>query len=143
MKLTPFENEMIDSLIWQIKGYKEGCVTERATNRTLRASLRRINHRVLGHSVDSIKAQSTHNDHAVPVKIIVAMLMEEPELTKERVLSILGEFYVSVTISKHEHISVLKTLGLESDMPKNWDGVDPFARYKTAGIEIVKNEQSN
>lgn len=29
MQLTPFENEIIESLIWQIKGYKEGFVSLR------------------------------------------------------------------------------------------------------------------
>jgi len=49
-------------------------------------------------------------------------------------------FKLESAISKHEHIAILKKLGLESDMPSNWNGVDPFARYKYAGIEIIENQ---
>jgi len=49
MNLTLFENEIIDSLLWQIKGYKDGYVSERATNRILSVSLCRIKHRLIGH----------------------------------------------------------------------------------------------
>lgn len=138
MKLTPFENEIIDSLLWQVKGFKEGHVTERATNRVLRASLRRVKHRISGYSTESTKAKTTHIDHAVPVKIIIKLLMESPELTKEGILEVLRKFYISVTISEHEHTSVLKNLGLESEMPENWNGIDPFARYKRARIKVIK-----
>lgn len=139
MRLTPFENEVVDSLLWQIKGFKEGYVTERATNRILRASLRRIKHRLVGYSAESAKTSSTDNDHAVPVKIIIKMLMEAPELSKDVAIDLLSRFYISVTITRREHTVVLKELDLESEMPSNWDGVDPLARYKQAGIEIIEN----
>ena len=74
------------------------------------------------------------------MKVIIEMLIDTPELTKDIALKILSKFYVSVTISKHEHISILKKLGLESEMPENWDGIDPFARYKYAGIEIIDKQ---
>lgn len=140
MNLTPFESEIVDSLLWQIKGFKDGQVSERATNRILRATLRRIKHKVAGHSIESVNASSTNKDHAIPVKVIIKMLMETSELTKESALGILGKFYISVTITKQEHISVLKKLGLESEMPENWDGNDQFARYKHAGIEVVEDK---
>jgi len=66
--------------------------------------------------------------------------MDSPELTKDIIVETLSNFYVSVTISKHEHIAVLKKKGLESDMPSNWNRVDPYARYKYAGIEIIENQ---
>lgn len=53
MNLTPFESEIVDSLLWKIKGFKEGHVSERATNRVLRASLRRVKHRLVGYSFES------------------------------------------------------------------------------------------
>ena len=137
MNLTSFESEIIDSLLWQIRGFKEGHVSERATNRVLRASLRRVKHRLAGFSAESSNALSTNNDHAVPVKVVVKMLIDTPELTKDAVLEVLNKFYVSVVISEHEHTSTLKDLGLESEMPENWDGIDPFARYKHARIEII------
>lgn len=139
MKLTKFEEEIVASLLWQIRGCKEHYVTERATNRVLRASIRRIKLRPAGCSIESMNSIETDNDHAVPVKVIIQYLMDEPSLTKDRVIEILDRFYVSVTISKQEHVSVLRTLGLESKMPDGWDVVDPFARYKHAGIELLLN----
>jgi hypothetical protein len=53
------------------------------------------------------------------------------------VLDVLRKFCVSVIISEHEHNSILKRNGFESDMPANWDGEDPFARYKAVGIEVL------
>ena len=139
MKLTEFESEIVDSLLWQIQGFKENRVSERATNRILRASIRRIKHRLAGHSVESRNSieKENENDHAVPVKVIIQMIMDTPNITKDQVIDILSKFYVSVTISKHEHVSVLRASALDSDMPDDWDRVDCLARYKSAGIDVV------
>ena len=104
MNLTPFESEIVDSLLWQIKGFKEGHISERATNRILRASLRRIKHRLVGYSIESISALSTDNDHVVPVKVIIKILMDSSELTKDIIVETLSNFYVSVTI---QNMSIL------------------------------------
>lgn len=143
MKLTPFESEIVDSLIWQIKGFKNGYVSERATNRVLRASLRRIKHRIVGASQNGRTAQRQATDHAVPVKVIINMLMTAPELDRDVVLEILKKFYVSVILSEDEHKISLNNIGLESDMPSYWDGEDPLARYKAAGIKVESLESNN
>ena len=91
MNLTPFKYEIIDSLLWQIKGFKEGEVSERATNRILRASLRRIKPRLIG----CTKVTATNNDHDVPVKVIVQLLPGTQDLSKISVIDILGKFYTS------------------------------------------------
>ncbi|MGD8690597.1 MAG: hypothetical protein PVI37_11735 [Gammaproteobacteria bacterium] len=142
MKLTSFESEIVDSLIWQVKGFQSGCVSERATKRVLRASLRRIKHRIVGASRKGITAQRQTRDHAVPVKVIISVLMEAREPDRTFVLSTLNNFYVSVLLCEEEHVIVLKSLGLESDMPPDWDGEDPFARYKAAGIEVLPLESN-
>lgn len=143
MKLTPFESEIVDSLIWQVKGFKTGFVSERATNRVLRASLRRIKHRTVGVSENGTSAQRQAKDHAVPVKVIISTLMEAPVLDRDFVLETLSQFYVSVILSEDEHVVVLKNLGLESDMPPDWDGKEPFARYRVAGIEVLPLKSNN
>ena len=38
-----------------------------------------------------------------------------------------------VTTEEHKRLS---DAGLRSKMPKDWDGKDPFARYKIVGIEV-------
>jgi hypothetical protein len=140
MNLTRFESEIVDSLLWQIKGFKDGYVSERATNRILRASLRRIKHRLIGYSEESKKETATDKDHAIPIKVIIQMLMEEPNLSKNVTIEILRQFYISVTITKYEHTVLLKKLGLASKMPNDWNGVDPLARYKKAGIQVVETK---
>lgn len=140
MKLTPFESEIIDSILWQIKGFKNGVVTERATNRILRASIRRIKTTNIGFSLESEKETDNENDHAIPVKIIIEMIMDSKNINKESILQVLSKYYVSVVITRKEHKITLKKHGLESDMPSNWNNIDPLARYKAAGIKIIENK---
>jgi hypothetical protein len=140
MKLTPFEGEVIDSILWQIKGFKEGIVTERATNRILRASIRRIKTTNIGFSLESEKETNNENDHAIPVKVIIKMILDSKNINKESILKVLSKYYVSVVITKKEHKITLKKHGLESEMPTNWNTIDPLARYKAAGIEIIENK---
>ena len=33
-------------------------------------------------------------------------------------------------------------LRLRSRMPAGWDGIDPFARYRVAGIELVEADNA-
>ena len=89
MKLTPFESEVIDSILWQIKGFKEGVVTERATNRILRASIRRIKTTNIGFSLESEKETNNENDHAIPVKIVIKMIIDSKNINKESILKVL------------------------------------------------------
>jgi len=36
----------------------------------------------------------------------------------------------------------LNSLGLRSRMPAGWDGMDPFARYRVAGIELLEADNA-
>ena len=56
--ITKFEDEAIDSILWQLEGYWNGRVTKRATARILRASLRRVNPPIAAHSVQSLRASA-------------------------------------------------------------------------------------
>lgn len=135
MQLTPFEREIIDSLVWQVEGFKCGRVKERATNRILRATLRRIEHRVIASSLEARDVSRPDRDHVVPVKTISDMLKNKDDVSAESFIAILEQFYLSVEISVSEH-QRLNSLGLGRDVPRNWDGKDLFARYKEAGIPI-------
>ena len=136
MELTDFESEIIDSLLWQVKGFKNGHVSERATKRILRASIRRIKSKNIGFSSASENETKNDEDHAVPVKVIIQMIMDSKNIDRASIIEILDKFFVSVTITKKEHKETLKNNGLESDMPNDWDFNDPFARYKSVGIKI-------
>jgi len=81
---------------------------------------------------------TTDNDHAIPVKVIIKMLMDKPSLSEKVIIEILRQFYVSVTVTKYEHTVLLKNLGLASKMPNDWNGIDPLARYKKAGIQVIE-----
>ncbi|MDQ8205722.1 hypothetical protein [Pelagicoccus sp. SDUM812003] len=139
---TPFESEVVDLAVWLLEGLKKGRTTERATNRILRATLRRIKPKLIGESLESRDSSANDIDHAVPMKVIVSKI-HEGEYTKERIQSILDQFLVSVKLTKDEHTQVLKKAGLSKDMPADWDGVDPYSRYKKAGIKIKPNQSAH
>jgi len=134
--MTPFETEVLDSILWQLKGYSEQYVTERVTTRILRATFRRIKPRLIGSSLNAINCKKPDLDHAIPLKVIVAKLIEKPFSTKEELVTLLDKFLVSVELTPDEHRVQLKNIKLSSEMPVNWDGNDHLARYKAAGIDI-------
>lgn len=133
-EFTAFETEVIDLVIWLCKGLKNG-ISKRATNRILRTTLRRIKSKTIGKSVGAKTSTETVLDHAVPLKFIVAEICKG-EPSKERIVSILDQFLVSVKLTRQEHTSILHAANLAEDMPSDWDGKDCLARYKRSGIEI-------
>jgi hypothetical protein len=136
--MTPFETEVLDSVLWQLKGFKEGKVTERVTKRILRATLRRIKPKIVGKSLKVSTSEKTDIDHAVPLNIVVEVLLGETDLSIEGVKNLLATYLVSMELTAHEHRVILKELGLSKKMPRNWDGVNPYARYQVAGIQFDK-----
>jgi hypothetical protein len=50
----------------------------------------------------------------------------------------LQRFDVIVLITKEEE-NILSLKGYRDKMPDSWDGIDPLARYKAVGIELVLN----
>jgi hypothetical protein len=132
---TKFEAELIDLVVWLLEGLKNERTTERATNRILRTTLRRIDPRIIGESINSKTSSENVLDHAIPLKVVVSELCEAGP-SKEHSESILDRLLVSVKVTKHEHNNVLRLAGLDKDMPPDWDGNDLFARYKRAGIEV-------
>jgi hypothetical protein len=78
-------------------------------------------------------------DHAVPFKYLQAELLKLSEISTDSVRLVLDSFpSAGVLITKEEN-QRLNEAGLQSAMPPNWNGADPFARYKAVGIEIVQN----
>jgi hypothetical protein len=137
MRLTLFEEEVLDSILWQLEGYQTGKVSERATKRILRATLRRIRPKLVARSCKVVDGAAAEVDHAVPVKLVVERAMSRSDLSRDNLKDLICRLLVAVELSKEEHQNVLKKFRLQSSMPKDWDGNNPFARYEASGIKIV------
>ena len=138
--MTEFENEMIASILWQIKGLRENEVSQRATKRILRASLRRISAKHIGSSIEAeainLKPSLIDIDHVIPVNVITNMILAQTDINKKSLVVFLGKYHCTAKITKQQHTQVLKEAGLSSKMPKDWDSVDLLARYSRVGIII-------
>jgi hypothetical protein len=77
-------------------------------------------------------------DHAIPFKYVQEALLALSEVTPETVSSILDKYGTSVLITTEEN-DRLNSAGYGQAMPETWDKVDPLARYKALGIELVEN----
>lgn len=73
------------------------------------------------------------HEHAVPKKLLIEMLMNLSNPSSDSVQQMFQNYCKAAVITKAEDAS-LNRLGLRSKMPADWDGKDPWARYKAAGI---------
>src|SRR6266571_4461137 len=135
MKFTPFESEVLESILWQVEGLRIGRVTKRVTTRILRATIRRIRPRVIARSV-AAHEDAGEIDHAIPVHVLCNRILSTPDLDRKTLEMILHEWLVAVELTRSEHRETLKKCGLASRMPHDWDGTDPLARYLAAGISL-------
>lgn len=142
MNLTPFESEILDSILHQVEGLARSRVTRRATTRILRATLRRIKARRIGRSRAS-NPTDREVDHAVPVAVVCDRILETPGLDRAKLKQILADLLVAVELTSNEHGLELRSCGLSDCMPADWNGVDVLARYRVAGIEVVQFESSS
>ena len=77
-------------------------------------------------------------DHAVPFKLLQDELMGLSDPTVGAVRDVLNRYGVIVLVTKEEDRRV-RMAGYGSKMPDGWDRVDPIARYRAVGIELVEN----
>src|SRR4029077_11678699 len=77
-------------------------------------------------------------DHAIPYRHEMKGLMELAGVTSETVGPVLEKYDVCAIITAKEDAR-LTAAGLQRRMPVDWDEIDPLARYKAVGIEIVEN----
>ena len=73
-------------------------------------------------------------EHVVPQMEIVNMLLDGDYSSKHEVKELLVKYFRVLLVTKKEH-GKLNASGLRSTMPKDWDGKDVWARYKSVGIE--------
>jgi hypothetical protein len=81
-------------------------------------------------------------EHTVPFRILRDKLMGIKNVDFESVSNILNQFHV-VTKITYEEDQKLKENGLNLEMPKDWDGENPFARYESVGITIYQELESS
>jgi hypothetical protein len=137
MRLTPFESEILDSILWQVEGFKSDRVTRRATMRFLRATVRRMRPRLIARSQATESADRVI-DHAIPVLVFCEHLLTVEGLDRSKLEKIVTDWLVTVELTAQEHREVLQKCGLADCMPDGWDGADPLARYRIAGIQLLK-----
>lgn len=139
--LTEFESEIIDCILWLLEGQWSGRVTLRATNRILRASLRRVVPSPVATSdaARGLNSASLHKDHAIPLREVAEIIVSRGRLSRAELEALIRKYIVLVTVTRHEHTSVLKAAGLAEAMPSDWDGNDVFARYTATGISLRVN----
>lgn len=75
-------------------------------------------------------------EHSVPLMEIVNRLMALDPLTELRVANLLKRLFRVRLVTKEEDRELNKG-PLRFKMPDGWDGRDPFARYRAAGIKLV------
>ena len=86
MKFTPFESEVLESILRQVEGLKIGRVTKRVTTRILRATIRRIRARVIARSV-AAHEDTGEIDHAIPVHLLRNRILSTPDLNRKTFLT--------------------------------------------------------
>ena len=137
MNLTPFESEILDSILWQVEGFSLGRVTRRATTRILRATIRRIRPRLIARS-QSAESSDREIDHAIPLHVLCDRILNAEDLDRSKLQKIIADWLVAVELTAQEHREVLRKCGLSRSMPDDWDGIDPLARYRIAGIQLLR-----
>jgi len=83
------------------------------------------------------KKCSCVNEHMVPKQKYILdeliNLAERQELTMDKILSVINDYLNIAFITSEEN----KKLPTRTNMPKEWDGVDIFARYNDTDIELI------
>lgn len=72
-------------------------------------------------------------EHTVPMKTICDILLEQ-STSPEDCLSLLRKWLLVTIITKEEDAKLNQ--GYRTSMPDDWDGIDPWARYRKVGIEV-------
>ena len=97
-----------------------------------------------GSSTSVTSTSKNHPEHVVPCAVMtkeIFRLMEETNLSNEKIASLLHKHWKIVTITKEESKRLDSTLNLKAKMPLGWtfETGDTFARLKEAKIEVIPN----
>lgn len=72
------------------------------------------------------------HDHAVPRDVLLSLMMRPPSSVAS-IEDMMSRLCHGVLVTKEQHEKEL----LKSTMPPDWDGRDPYARYRHARIELL------
>ncbi len=76
------------------------------------------------------------HEHIVPRKIIIDHIMNMKTPSEVELFDYLEKNCIGVVVTKEEDKQLNKA-GLNRKMPVEWDGQDPWARYKEVGISVL------
>ncbi len=79
-------------------------------------------------------------EHVVPKMAIVNRLMDMKHLTTRAITELLTSHFMVMLVTHEEHTR-LNASGLRSQMLREWDGLDIFARYAAVGIKPPKQHK--
>lgn len=80
-------------------------------------------------------------DHAVPFIYLQRRLLALETVDEPSIRALLQQLNLIALITKDED-QMLRSVGLNKSMPKDWDGNDPLARYKEIGIELMPTREA-
>jgi hypothetical protein len=88
----------------------------------------------------SLKFDGLIAEHLVPIKVIASKVLHLPteSISWERIRDIVVRYSAMALVTIEEDLH-LKSLGLLSSMPANWDGENRLARYEVANIALKEN----
>lgn len=87
----------------------------------------------------SLKNRQLVYYHSIPFRYLQSELLAIEDVSPSQVETVL-EKYGCVALITTEEESQLNAAGLNRRMPVDWDEIDQLARYRSVGIELVKNE---
>lgn len=78
-------------------------------------------------------------EHAVPRQVIVNELLAMNNPTRIKVRNLLRKYWRVILVTREEdRLLNGKGVGLRYAMTPDWDGKDPWARYRAVGIKLTK-----
>lgn len=81
--------------------------------------------------------KSLCHEHIVPKKVIIEKICGLKSPTKPKIREILERYCIGCVVTRDEDKELNKA-GLRAQMPAGWNGDDPWARYKSVGIQVVE-----
>jgi hypothetical protein len=77
-------------------------------------------------------------DHAIPIGVLLKKVYDDQIKDVDGLVALVYRYAMMVLITKAED-KLLRKAGLVKAMPPDWDGEDPFARYRGVGIQLKPN----
>lgn len=94
-------------------------------------------------AIERLRTKPVRNlvfEHVVPTAILQRSseaLARSGDLSREFVLDWLRRYWVTAIVTVEENDRLLR-----DKMPPDWDGKDPFGRYRIAGLVVIPNPEA-